>query len=73
LDIGWLLELELSEGQPLLAQDHLAEALRDMHLLGLQPTLLTPVDLSDLSSWSDDRVVVVSSPRHSVNGAGHDE
>ena len=73
LDIGWLLELELPEGQPLLARDRLAEAFRDMHLLGLQPTLLTPLDLSDWSSWRDDRATVVSSPAHSANGAGHDK
>lgn len=42
LDIGWLVELELSEGEPLLAGDRLADALRDMRLLGLQPILLVP-------------------------------
>ena len=40
--IGWLVELELADGEPLLAGDHLADALRDMRLLGLQPTLLSP-------------------------------
>ena len=40
--IGWLVELELSEGEPLLAGDRLADALTDMRLLGLQPTLLAP-------------------------------
>lgn len=40
--IGWLLELELAEEEPLLAGDRLADALRDMRLLGLQPTLLAP-------------------------------
>ena len=40
--IGWLVELELAEGEPLLAGDHLADALRDMRMLGLQPTLLSP-------------------------------
>ena len=42
LDIGWLVELELGEGEPLLAGHRLADALRDMRLLGLQPTLLAP-------------------------------
>jgi hypothetical protein len=42
LEIGWLVELELTEDEPLLAGDRLAEALRDMRLLGLQPTLLAP-------------------------------
>ncbi len=40
--IGWLVELELPEGEPLLAGDRLFDALRDMRLLGLQPTLLAP-------------------------------
>jgi hypothetical protein len=40
--IGWLVELELAEDEPLLAGDRLTEALRDMRLLGLQPTLLRP-------------------------------
>lgn len=40
--IGWLLELELADEEPLLAGDRLADALRDMRLLGLQPTLLAP-------------------------------
>jgi hypothetical protein len=42
LDIGWLIELELDPSEPLLAGDRLSQALRDMRLLGLQPTLLTP-------------------------------
>src|SRR5688500_4092428 len=40
--IGWLVELELAEGEPLLAEDRLADARTDMRLLGLQPTLLAP-------------------------------
>jgi hypothetical protein len=47
IDIGWLLELELPEGEPLLARDRLTDALRDMRLLGLEPTLLAPQELSD--------------------------
>jgi hypothetical protein len=42
LEIGWLVELELPEGEPLLTGRRLADALRDMRLLGLQPTLLAP-------------------------------
>jgi hypothetical protein len=42
LDVGWLVEVELDEGEPLLAGRRLAETLRDMRLLGLQPTLLAP-------------------------------
>jgi hypothetical protein len=42
LYVGWLVELELPDGQAPLAESELAEALRDMRLLGLQATLLTP-------------------------------
>jgi hypothetical protein len=40
--IGWLIELELPANQPLLGWDRLAAVLRDLRLLGLQPTLLVP-------------------------------
>jgi hypothetical protein len=40
--IGWLIELELPEDEPLLGWDRLASVLRDLRLLGLQPTLLVP-------------------------------
>jgi hypothetical protein len=46
LDVGWLLELELAEGEPLLAGERLADALRDMRLLGLEPRLLLPSDIA---------------------------
>jgi hypothetical protein len=42
LENGWLIELDLPEGEPLLTGRRLADALRDMRLLGLQPTLLAP-------------------------------
>ena len=44
--IGWLVELELADGEPLLDGHALEDALRDMRLLGLQPLLLAP------SGWS---------------------
>jgi hypothetical protein len=50
LEIGWLIELELAENEPLLAGHRLADALRDMRLLGLQPTLLAPH-----SVWTNGR------------------
>jgi hypothetical protein len=40
-EAGWLIELQLAEGDPLLGEDRLAGVLRDMRLLGLEPTLLT--------------------------------
>jgi hypothetical protein len=55
LGIGWLLELDLPEGQPLLSRDRLAEVLRDMHLLGLQPTVMAPLDLTEWTSQEGDR------------------
>jgi hypothetical protein len=42
LYVGWLVELELPDGEAPLAETELADALRDMRLLGLQTTLLTP-------------------------------
>ena len=50
--IGWLVELELPEGEPLLAEDGLDDVLGDMRLLGLQPTLLAPTALDRPSSVS---------------------
>jgi hypothetical protein len=44
LNIGWLVELELADDEPLLSGQLLADSLRDMRLLGLQPTLLARRD-----------------------------
>jgi hypothetical protein len=41
-ELGWLVELEVAEGEPPLGEDRLADALRDMRLLGLEPSLLVP-------------------------------
>jgi hypothetical protein len=60
LGIGWLLELELPEGDPLLVRDRLAEALRDMRLLGLQPTILAPQNLSNGFDSGDDNAGAAS-------------
>jgi hypothetical protein len=46
LENGWLIELDLPEGESLLTSHWLADALRDMRLLGLQPTLLAPPETS---------------------------
>jgi hypothetical protein len=50
LENGWLIELDLPEGEPLLTGRRLADALRDMRLLGLQPTLLAPQE-----AWTNGR------------------
>ena len=42
LDVGWLVEVELADGEPPLDSQRLADAFRDMRLLGLEPTLLAP-------------------------------
>ena len=47
LSIGWLVELELAEGDALLSAQRLADALRDMRLLGLQPTVFAPREARD--------------------------
>jgi hypothetical protein len=55
--IGWLIELELPEDEPLLGCDRLASVLRDLRLLGLQPTLLVP---PGASRWAAERTASVS-------------
>jgi hypothetical protein len=50
LDIGWLVELELADSEPLQGRTRLADTLRDMRLLGLQPTLLAPHE-----AWTSGR------------------
>jgi len=50
LDVGWLVELEFAQGEPVLVGHRLADALRDMRLLGLRPTLLAP-----RSAWTNGR------------------
>jgi hypothetical protein len=42
--IGWLLELEMPEGSPLLDGGRLTNTMADMRLLGIEPTALAPVD-----------------------------
>ena len=50
LEIGWLIELDLPDGEPLLTGHRLADALRDMRLLGLQPTLMAAHE-----AWTNGR------------------
>jgi hypothetical protein len=42
--IGWLLELEMPEGSPLLSEGRLTNTMAEMRLLGIEPTALAPVD-----------------------------
>src|SRR5687767_6292486 len=39
-EVGWLIELDAAGGAPPLDEEALAQILRDLRLLGLQPTLL---------------------------------
>jgi len=66
LEIGWLIELELAEDEPLLAGHRLADALSDMRLLGLQPTLLTP-----RGARTTERAGVSMSRHLGLDTAGH--
>ena len=50
VDIGWLLELELDDGDQAATEQQLNDVLTDMRLLGFQPTVLTPRDGADLAS-----------------------
>jgi len=42
--IGWLLELEMPEGSPLLSEGRLRNTMADLRLLGIEPTALAPID-----------------------------
>jgi hypothetical protein len=44
VEIGWLVDLELPDGEPMLARDRMVGMLAEIRLLGLHPTLLAPHD-----------------------------
>jgi hypothetical protein len=69
IGIGWLLELELPEDEPLLDEDRLAAVLRDMRLLGLQPTLFTAQELSAWSARRRDGACKTAGSADHTNGA----
>jgi hypothetical protein len=67
--VGWLIEVELTDESQPLDRDELSGALadvfNDMRFLGMQPMLLFPHDLSDLSLALDEalsRLPVVNGP-----------
>jgi hypothetical protein len=39
LDVGWLVEVDVADGDALAEENGLDDVLRDMRLLGLQPTV----------------------------------
>jgi hypothetical protein len=53
--IGWLVELDAPNGARPLSEDGLAEVLRDMRLLGLQPTVLRVAESGDAPEPHSDR------------------
>jgi hypothetical protein len=65
---GWLIEVELTDESPPLDREDLTDALADvftdMRFLGMQPMLLFPHDLSDLSRALDEALSRLAS----VNG-----
>ena len=69
VDIGWLLELELSERERQLTLDRIAEALRDMRLLGFQPAMLAPIEVSEGTAVEGQAKVAVPSGS-GANGEG---
>jgi hypothetical protein len=71
--IGWLIELELPEAQPLPRWYSVASVLRDLRLLGLQPTLLTSPGTVGWPSQQHTARVYGSTGAHlpaGVNGDG---
>jgi hypothetical protein len=68
VEIGWLLEFEVPESERLLAHEHLAVTITDMVLLGFQPTVLEPVDISAWRAVPSGHTLPV--PSHAAtNGA----
>jgi hypothetical protein len=45
--VGWMIELDVANGEDALDEDSLASVLRDMRLLGLQPTVLRAAQNGD--------------------------
>ena len=68
VDVGWLIEFELRETQRRIVLDRVAEALRDMRLLGFQPALLAPVELSEGTAMPEGRATVVLPSASGANG-----
>jgi hypothetical protein len=53
IGIGWLIEFDLPSDQSRHSRGRLASVLRDLRLLGFQPTLLAP--LNGLAPFSESR------------------
>src|SRR3954452_14349354 len=46
VDLGWLVDFEVPEGEGLITHEHVSSMVTDMRLLGFQPTVLAPVAAS---------------------------
>ena len=53
--IGWMLDVDAANAETPLNEDRLAEVLRDMRLLGLQPTVLRVAENGDPPKPGSDR------------------
>jgi hypothetical protein len=62
--VGWLIELELEEGGAPLAEECMVDALTDMRLLGLMPTVLVRLSQSEWHGHDADAAML----RPSSNG-----
>jgi hypothetical protein len=60
--IGWLIEFDLPERQFHLGRGRLASVLRDLRLLGFQPTVLAPPDTPGFQTIGPTARQGVSSP-----------
>jgi hypothetical protein len=54
VDVGWLVELAVTGEEFESVRDVLADVLRDMRLVGLQPTLLAPVEMCEWPAQGRD-------------------
>jgi hypothetical protein len=68
LDIGWLVELDLPDGESFLCGARCAALLRDLQLLGLQPTVLTALDPLDVAVPSHRHLPVPAAFDARTNG-----
>jgi hypothetical protein len=62
VDIGWLIEFDLRADQSQHGRGRLASMLRDLRLLGFQPTLLAPPNAPGLESSGPTTRQGVSAP-----------
>lgn len=52
IDAGWLIEVDAAGGEPPLDADGLTHVVRDLRMLGLQPTVLHPAERGTLEDRS---------------------